>query len=128
MIYTVSNIYDLLTVISLHLMIQKHELSLDTTIPNLERTLIDLHNLKQIKIKNLKPTYNIEDVKDVQKNLLRKNKTSITVYNIQTKKYITIPFFPNLYVKDAIFTATSASHDFDEFSLKVLEMYGSKLE
>lgn len=91
-------------------------------------TLIDLHNLKQIKIKNLKPTYNIEDVKDVQKNLLRKNKTSITVYNIQTKKYITIPFFPNLYVKDAIFTATSASHDFDEFSLKVLEMYGSKLE
>lgn len=95
---------------------------------NTSMTLIDLHNLKQIKIKNLKPTYNIEDVKDVQKNLLRKNKTSITVYNIQTKKYITIPFFPNLYVKDAIFTATSASHDFDEFSLKVLEMYGSKLE
>ena len=95
---------------------------------NNSMTLIDLHNLKQIKVKNLKSTYNIEDVKDVQKNLLRKNQTSITVYNIQTKKYITIPFFPNLYVKDAIFTATSASHDFNESSLKVLEMYGSKLE
>ena len=95
---------------------------------NNSMTLIDLHNLKQIKVKNLKPTYNIEDVKDVPKNLLQKNQTSITVYNIQTKKYITIPFFPNLYVKDAVFTAISASHDFDESSLKVLEMYGSKLE
>ena len=84
--------------------------------------IMDLHNLRKIKIKNIKSSYDANDVRNIHENLLLKNQSSIDIYNIKTKKYVTIPFFTNLYVKNAIFDMDS---DLDIDSLNVLEMYGA---
>ncbi len=89
---------------------------------------INLRTLKQIKIKNMKFSYNINDIKNIQKNLLLETPDFVAIYNLQTKKYITIPFFSNLHVKDAVLNTLSVNSSLDAYSLKILKMYGGKLE
>ena len=44
--------------------------------------IMDLHNLRKIKIKNIKSSYNANDVRNIHENLLIKNQSSIDIYNI----------------------------------------------
>ena len=92
--------------------------------------IINLYDLEQFELDHIDSTYNINDIKEVDYNLLfhLSDNDIVVIINVKTRKYMVIPFLPKLYVKNSVFKNIQLPKYKDiEAIFNVLEMYGAKI-
>lgn len=90
--------------------------------------IINLYTLEQFELDHIELTHDVDDIKEAAYNLLFNLHDIVIIINVKTRKYMVVPFLPNLYVKSSVLKNIQLPEYKDTKTFfNVLEMYGAKI-